>query len=51
VIEQDSNQAGRKALAQTVHDFTRVRIGHYAEVNLLGFYLLTEALGGVKVCA
>jgi anionic cell wall polymer biosynthesis LytR-Cps2A-Psr (LCP) family protein len=27
-----------------------VRIDHYAEVNLLGFYLITEALGGVDVC-
>ncbi|MEC3978068.1 LCP family protein [Amycolatopsis sp. H20-H5] len=49
-IERDSDQAGRKALVQTVQDFTQVRIDHYAEVNLLGFYLLTEALGGVKVC-
>jgi LCP family protein required for cell wall assembly len=49
-IERDSDQAGRKALVQTVQDFTQLRIDHYAEVNLLGFYLLTEALGGVTVC-
>jgi LCP family protein required for cell wall assembly len=49
-IEQESDQIGRKTLVQTVQDFTRVRIDHYAEVNLLGFYLLTEALGGVQVC-
>lgn len=49
-IERDSDQAGRKVLVQTVQDFTQLRIDHYAEVNLLGFYLLTEALGGVKVC-
>ncbi|MFD2422061.1 LCP family protein [Amycolatopsis pigmentata] len=49
-IERDSDQAGRRALVQTVQDFTQVRIDHYAEVNLLGFYLLTEALGGVEVC-
>jgi LCP family protein required for cell wall assembly len=49
-IERDSDQAGRKVLVQTVQDFTQLRIDHYAEVNLLGFYLLTEALGGVQVC-
>jgi LCP family protein required for cell wall assembly len=49
-VERDSDQAGRKALVQTVQDFTQVRIDHYAEVNLFGFYLITEALGGVEVC-
>ncbi|MFD5096267.1 LCP family protein [Amycolatopsis thailandensis] len=49
-LERDSDQEGRKALVQTVQDLTKIRIDHYAEVNLLGFYLLTEALGGVKVC-
>jgi LCP family protein required for cell wall assembly len=49
-IERESDQAGRRALVRAVQDFTQIRIDHYAEVNLLGFYLLTEALGGVKVC-
>ncbi|WP_166459536.1 LCP family protein [Amycolatopsis pithecellobii] len=49
-IERDSDQAGRKALVQTIQNLTQVRIDHYAEVNLLGFYLITEALGGVDVC-
>lgn len=49
-IERDSDQVGRKTLVETVQDFTQIRIDHYAEVNLLGFYLLTEALGGVQVC-
>ncbi|SFQ20566.1 cell envelope-related function transcriptional attenuator common domain-containing protein [Amycolatopsis arida] len=49
-IERESDQAGRRALVKTVQEFTQVRIDHYAEVGLLGFYLLTEALGGVKVC-
>ncbi|WP_343034483.1 LCP family protein [Amycolatopsis anabasis] len=49
-IERESDQAGRKALVKTVQDFTQIRIDHYAEVSLLGFYLLTEALGGVEVC-
>jgi LCP family protein required for cell wall assembly len=49
-IERDSDTEGRRVLVQTVQDLTQVRIDHYAEVNLLGFYLLTEALGGVRVC-
>ncbi|MBN6036657.1 LCP family protein [Amycolatopsis sp. 195334CR] len=49
-VERDSDQAGRTALVKTVQDFTQIRIDHYAEVGLLGFYLLTEALGGIKVC-
>ncbi|WP_414942996.1 LCP family protein [Amycolatopsis sp. cmx-11-32] len=49
-LERDSDQEGRKALVQTVQDLTQLRVDHYAEVSLLGFYLLTEALGGVKVC-
>ncbi len=49
-IERDSDTEGRRVLAQAVQDLTQLRIDHYAEVNLLGFYLLTEALGGVRVC-
>lgn len=49
-IALESDQAGRKELVRTVQRFTGVHIDHYAEVNLLGFYLLTKALGGVTVC-
>ncbi|VVJ24546.1 Cell envelope-associated transcriptional attenuator LytR-CpsA-Psr [Amycolatopsis camponoti] len=49
-IERDSDTEGRRVLVQAVQDLTQVRVDHYAEINLLGFYLLTEALGGVKVC-
>ena len=49
-IERDSDTEGRRVLIQAVQDLTQLRIDHYAEVNLLGFYLLTEALGGVPVC-
>lgn len=49
-LQRASDQKGRAALVQTVQDFTGVRVDHYAEVSLLGFYLLTEALGGVEVC-
>ncbi|MPY97480.1 MAG: LytR family transcriptional regulator [Actinophytocola sp.] len=49
-LERQSDEAGREALVRTVQDFVDVRIDHYAEVSLLGFYLLTEAIGGVDVC-
>lgn len=49
-IVQESAQVGRRALVATVEQLTGVRIDHYAEVNLYGFYLLTQAIGGVEVC-
>lgn len=49
-IELESDQEGRRALVQAVHEVTGLRVDHYAEVNLLGFHLLTEAVGGVEVC-
>ncbi|MFR9751154.1 LCP family protein [Nocardia sp. 004] len=48
--ERQSTQAGRQALIKTVADLTGVTVDHYAEVSLLGFVLLTEAVGGVEVC-
>ncbi|ALG15622.1 LytR family transcriptional regulator [Kibdelosporangium phytohabitans] len=49
-VDRLSSTAGRSALTQVVHDLTGVRVDHFAEVNLYGFYLLTEAIGGVRVC-
>ncbi|MER5391820.1 LCP family protein [Saccharopolyspora sp. NPDC002686] len=49
-VERESQQAGQRALVQTVQNLTGLRIDHYAEINLLGFYELTEAVGGVEVC-
>ena len=43
-------EAGREALIKTVADLTGVTVDHYAEIGLLGFALITEALGGVEVC-
>ncbi len=48
--EAESTQAGRDALIETVADLTGVTVDHYAEVGLLGFVLLTDAVGGVDVC-
>ncbi|WP_246222156.1 MULTISPECIES: LCP family protein [Gordonia] len=48
--ESEGTKAGRKALIDTVSNLTGVRVDHYAEVGLLGFVLLTNAVGGVDVC-
>jgi LCP family protein required for cell wall assembly len=49
-LEKQGDQAGRRALVQVVQDLTGVRVDHYAEINLYGFYLLTQVIGGVEVC-
>ncbi|WP_448851440.1 LCP family protein [Corynebacterium sp. 335C] len=49
-IEDQSTKAGRDALIRTVADLTGVTVDHYAEIGLLGFVLLTDAVGGVPVC-
>ncbi len=49
-IERESNEAGRTMLIRVLQAFTGLKIDHYAEVNLLGFYLLSNAIGGVPVC-
>lgn len=48
--ERSSADAGRKLLTETVQQLTGVQVDHFAEVNLLGFAQLTEAIGGVPVC-
>ncbi|MGA9869661.1 MAG: LCP family protein [Rhodococcus sp. (in: high G+C Gram-positive bacteria)] len=45
-----STEAGREALIGSVADLTGITVDHYAEVGLLGFVLLTDAVGGVDVC-
>src|ERR1700727_3029959 len=48
--ETQGTEAGREALIKTVGDLTGVTVDHYAEIGLLGFALITDALGGVNVC-
>src|SRR6201999_4028304 len=48
--EAQSTEAGREALIKTVADLTGVTVDHYAEIGLLGFALITDAIGGVNVC-
>ena len=49
-LDRRSRDAGRRALVETVEQFTGVSIDHYAEINLVGFVEMTEAVGGVPVC-
>lgn len=48
--ERALREAGRAALVATVEDLTGARIDHYAELNLVGFVEVTDAVGGVPVC-
>ena len=48
--EPQAIEAGREALIKTVASLTGVTVDHYAEIGLLGFSLITDALGGVNVC-
>jgi LCP family protein required for cell wall assembly len=48
--ERRGAEAGREALIKTVATLTGVTVDHYAEIGLLGFSLITDALGGVDVC-
>ena len=41
--------AGAQLLIQTISSLTGLRIDHYAEVDLLGFFKLSEVVGGVEV--
>jgi LCP family protein required for cell wall assembly len=50
VAEPKATEAGREALIKTVANLTGVTVDHYAEIGLLGFALITDALGGVDVC-
>lgn len=49
-MEKESTEAGRAGLISMVRTLTDVSVDHYAEVGLLGFVLLTDAVGGVDVC-
>jgi LCP family protein required for cell wall assembly len=48
--EQAAQSAGIIATIRTIHALTGLHIDHYMQVNLLGFYRISEAIGGVTVC-
>ncbi|HVW40619.1 MAG TPA: LCP family protein [Amycolatopsis sp.] len=43
-------QAGARNAVQTVEQLTGLTINHFASVNLVGFYDISEAVGGIPVC-
>ncbi len=49
-LEARGREAGREATLRAVRELTGQPIDYFAEVNLAGFYDLTESLGGVEVC-
>ncbi|UXA06699.1 LCP family protein [Mycobacterium sp. SMC-2] len=49
-LETKGREAGRAATLRAVRNLTGVPIDYFAEVNLAGFYDLTQTLGGVEVC-
>src|SRR5690606_30791260 len=49
-LERRAHQAGARVLLKTVEKLTGRTIDHYASLNLLGFYDITQAIGGVEVC-
>lgn len=49
-LETKGREAGRVATLRAVRNLTGVPIDYFAEVNLAGFYDLTQSLGGIEVC-
>ncbi len=49
-LDRRSRASGQRFLIENIERFAGVSIDHYAEVNLLGFYQITKAVGGVDVC-
>lgn len=49
-LDLKSNQVGAKTLIATIERLTGRTIDNYASINLLGFYQITKAVGGVDVC-
>jgi LCP family protein required for cell wall assembly len=45
-----ANQAGQGFEVATVSAITGVKIDHFVEANLIGFYSLAQAFGGIEVC-
>jgi LCP family protein required for cell wall assembly len=46
----EANQAGQRFEIATVEAVTGVHIDHFVEANLIGFYNLAQAFGGIYVC-
>jgi LCP family protein required for cell wall assembly len=49
-LAKQSAQAGARTAIDTIQQFTGLQINHFASVNLVGFYDISQAIGGVQVC-
>ncbi|KAA6221202.1 LytR family transcriptional regulator [Streptomyces albofaciens JCM 4342] len=49
-LEREGREAGRRAEIETVRAFLGVPVDHFAEVSLVGFLHIADALDGVPVC-
>lgn len=45
-----AESAGILLTIKTIHALTGLHIDHYMQVSLLGFYRISEAIGGITVC-
>lgn len=48
--ERAAESAGVLLTMRTLSQLTGLHIDHYVQINLLGFYRISEAIGGVQVC-
>jgi LCP family protein required for cell wall assembly len=48
--EVQAESAGIRLLIETITGLTGLHIDHYMQVDLLGFYRISNAIGGVPVC-
>jgi LCP family protein required for cell wall assembly len=49
-LESMSRDVGREATLRAVQLLTGVHVDHIAEVNLIGFYDIVNAIGNIQVC-
>ncbi|WP_235215600.1 LCP family protein [Phaeacidiphilus oryzae] len=49
-LEQKSREVGREATITTVQKLLGLRVDHFAEVNLLGFYDIAQVVQPITVC-
>ncbi|MEO7261658.1 MAG: LCP family protein [Jatrophihabitantaceae bacterium] len=47
---QGDKAAGAQLLVQTIENLTGLSIDHFVQIDLLGFYRISNAIGGVDVC-
>lgn len=48
--EQAAQSAGIVMTARAISGLTGLHVDHYVQVNLLGFYRISNAIGGIPVC-